>query len=381
MWSRWIGIALALVGMSGALLRANERTRVVLDGQVTAPDGQPVGGALVLGTLEFGDSASTFRTEAAGDGSFALALVPAASPLRSIRVFAYAAGYSNSSEIKTPVKGTPSYKPVVLRLRPTISLDVTVVDPQNAPVATATVTIAADSFSTEHPNKGITQPVDAHGKVRFANLNDKDSLSLVVAAPGYLSQTWPNVELSKPQRFQIARGGRLQVRLVDRDDGMPIVDCKLTSDSGEAISDAGGRIELVAPYGAVTLWPQCARYGTDYNNAPSGLLVEHKEADVATVHEVRVRKNHVITGRVLGTTGQPVVKAQVVRQFVPENPYQPMFIKRGPPSETATTDEKGRFTFSSSSMDVFEIFVMTPGQTIPLRVRFVDLRGPIELRL
>ena len=121
----------------------------VLEGRVVGPDGKPVAGASVIGTYEWDDSQSTFLPErVTADGRFTIRNGHTKLP-RAIRVFAYAPGFSNAREVKTPPN-----KPVTLALRPTIDFTVRVTTWEGGPVPSATVEIDKQSFSTTHPLAG-----------------------------------------------------------------------------------------------------------------------------------------------------------------------------------------------------------------------------------
>ena len=366
---------LALVATSA---HADDK-RTVLDGVVVTPDGKPLPSARVAGTLEWNDSASTFIVDhLEPDGSWKLELTPSGSRLKSIRVTAWALGYSNAVEVRTVPRGAKGYKPVRLAMRPTISLEVTVVDGANAPVPTATVTIAHDSFSTEHPLKGKPQHVDRAGKVVFAGLNDQDTIDLEVTALGYLDLRLSSIALVKPLVIPIERGAMFFGRLVDRDTGKPIADCKLLTYRGDLKTDAAGNFQMLAPYGAAMVVPACEHYGTDWDLAPGGSIATYDVQDGANVHVIKVRRIRPVEVHVVDARKRPIAGATIQRVFAPKNPYQPMFVKHGPPTEDATTDAKGVAVFGESMMDEFELVVEGAAGR---HVKLADVQGPITLEL
>ena len=361
--------------------RANASPRIVLDGRVVAPDGQPVAGAVVTGSLEWDDQSSTFRTDpTAADGSFKLALEPSASTLRSIRAAAYKRGFSDAREVRTPPHGRKGYRAIVLTLRSTIDWTVRIVDEANHPVTTAIVTIADDSWSTEHPLKGIGQHVDASGSLTYHGLDDQDGLDVIVTAPGYLDVRASRARIDAPFTISMAHGGVMKGRLIDHATGDPIAHCDLQSYAGKVTTDPGGAFQLTAPYGGVVLWPACPHYGTDYDLAPGGLSVTFDAKAAGGVHTVTARRNQVVTVRVIAPRLKSVAGITITRTFSPANPYQPTFIWRGPPFEVLTTDAHGEVTFDQSSMDEFDLRIdaRTP---ITRHVTYAQLRGPLTIAL
>lgn len=354
---------------------------MVLAGRVVGPEGKPVAGAHVLGTLEWDRRQSTFAVATLGaDGTFEHRLLPSEAKLRAIRVFAYAPGYSNAEELRTPPWGTPGSQRVTIRLRPTISLTVQVVDPGAAPVPTAVVTISSDSFSTEHPLKGVAQRVNAAGLVVFAGVNDKDSWNLAVSAPGYLTVHENRAKLDHPVTVQIARGGTVHGRLLDKTSLAPVTGCKLLTSAGEVATDFQGGFQFNAPYGDVSVEPSCPDYGTDWDLPASGLTVAFSATTAGQACTLHARHNQRVSGTVVDARGRAVSGVQVSRIFAPQNRHELRFLKHGPPRESATTDAKGGFVFDRSSMDEFEL-VIEGRKPWRSKFRFAELKDSIAVTL
>jgi len=367
---------LALVAEGSAFGQAE---RVVLEGRVVDSAGKPVAAANVLGTFEWDDSQSTFLPEqVATDGRFTIRTANTKNP-RAIRVFAYAPGFSNAHEVKTPSKGARRYKPVVLALRPTIDFTVQIVDWSRKPVPTATVEIDKDSFSTSHPLAGVPQQVDAQGKVTFKGLNDADSFDLNVKAAGYLDVKWPHAVLTKPLEIQIAKGSTLRARILDHDTGAPLAVCKLGVEyTGLVTTDPKGNFTARVPYVPIHLTPDCDGYGPDYDLGMQGLVVDFTEANANQVHTLRARHAHVVHVRVVDGKGKPVAKTVVRRTFVSPNPHDIAIMRHGPPMEWLETDDKGEVVFKKSAMDRF-VLTVDSAPKLERELRFADVRGTIVL--
>lgn len=347
--------------------------RVFLQGKVVAPDGKPVAGARVAGTYEWKRSSSTFNdVTTAADGSFTIRVANPEDP-RVIRVLAAAKGYSNATEIKARVGDT-----ITLVLRPTIDFTVQIVDGAKLPVKTATVTIAKDSFSTVHPLVGVPQRVDAHGKVTFKGVNDADALDLIVKAPGYLEVTWPHAQLAQPLEIGIVRGAMMRARILDAATGAPVQVCRIATAMGQqATTDPKGNFAVPVPYGRVSVLPQCAEYGTDYDLGPLALTIDFTETSANQLHVVRARRNQIVRVRVVDAKGKPVAKANVFRTQIPPNPDDIAILRHGPPIEYDLTDDTGEVVFAKSSMDRFTLTI--EGYRVRQDVRFADLRGTVVL--
>jgi len=379
---RWT-LAIAILCALAHRGRADDRITVV-EARVVDPSGRPITDAWVGGTLEWSDQQSTFSIDSADpDGTYALRLTPSSSRLNSIRIFAAKRGYSNADEVRTAPKGRAGYKVVVIRLRPTTTVVVHALDGDRKPVPGATVTLSDDSFSTQHPLKGKPQSIASDGSVTFTGVNDRDSWTLVVAAPGYATLTYTTVDLTKPVELITYRAAAFTARLVDDATGKPVARCKVYVGYGNPpvpATDADGRVTVIdVPIGSVRIAPACADYGTDWDLGPSGNFVTFAEHEVGQVHDVRVRKNQVVRGRVVDARGKPVAGATVTRVFVPAKPD--IGFMKEPAFETATTAADGSFTFGSSSMDHFEIYATAPRESKHQTVRYADLRGPIVLTL
>jgi len=374
-------LAIFILCVLGHTGRADDRTTVV-EARVVDPGGHAITDAWVGGTLEWSDQQSTFTIDNAdADGTYVLRLTPSGSRLNSIRIFAARRGYSNADEVRTVPKGRAGYKVVVIRLRPTTTVVVRALDGDGKPIPGATVTISDDSFSTEHPLKGKPQPVAADGRVTYTGVNDRDSWSLVVAAPGYATLTYTSVDLTKPVELRTYRAATFTARLVDRETGRPVAGCKVyVGYNASSTTDADGRVTVAdAAIGPLQIAPQCADYGTDWDLGPSGSTVTFAEHEVGQVHVVRVRRNQVVRGRVVDARGKPVAGAAVTRVFVPAHP-EIGFMKE-PAFENATAAADGSFTFAGSSMNTFEIYATAPRTSAHQTVHYADLRGPIVLTL
>ncbi len=352
---------------------------VVLEGRVVGPDGRPVADPVVVGTLEREHQASTFRVDTiAPDGTFVMRMVKSGSPVRRIRVLASAPGFSDAREVTTSPKGTAGYAPVVLALRPTIDFTVNVVDWDRKLVRTATVAIGTDSSSTRYAPLGVPHAVDATGAVTFRGLNDRDSITLHVEAPGYLGVTWQSPDLAKPLEVQIARGGTLRARMVDATTGAAVSDCKVVGTYLDDVStDRRGGFSLRVPYGRIGLEPDCDGYGRDHDAGEHH--IDFTEVTASRVHVVRVRRVRAVRVRVVDARGRPVSNTLVRRTHV--SPTPSLGVRRhGPPTEVETTDARGEVVFARSSMQRFRIGVDgAPSTDRELRVS--DLRGTVVLRL
>jgi hypothetical protein len=347
--------------------------RVMLEGKVTAPDGKPVAGALVSATYEWRTSISSgLAATTAADGTFKVTVASAEDP-RSIRVAAYAKGYSNAQEVKANAGAK-----VTLVLRPPIDFTVQIVDSAKLPVKTATVAIAKDSFSTAHPLVGIPQRVDAHGKVTFKGLNDADSIDLTVKAPGYLEVTWAHVSLAQPFEIEILRGAILRARLLDHATGAPVQVCRVSTAMGQqATTDPKGNFAIAVPYGRISIFPQCDDYGFDHDLGVRGLTIDFTETGASQLHVVRARRNQFLRVRVVDRKGKPIAKVNVHRALIPPDPNDIAIMRHGPPQEYELTDDAGEAVFKKSSMDRFTLTV--EGYSISQDVRFADVRGTIIL--
>ena len=311
----WLALCLGAAAAAWAgRANASGTGRMVLDGRVVDSAGHPVR-AFVTGTLEWDDGSSTFRIEPAEvgpAGRFDLRLEPAASHLRALRVTASARGYSTSTEIRTVPRGEPGYRPIVLRLRPAARLTVRVIDAAGAPVRGATVVLDPASAPLA-PGAGAARTVDAAGQVRYAGLDDRAHLELRVAGPGdFLPQTIRPTTLTAPVPVVLVRGADLRGLLVDAGTHRPVAGCRLLTRAGPVTTDRLGRFIVPgAPYGQVAIWPRCAAYGTDYDGARSGLVVNHTAANAARVHRLSARHNQLIAGRVTDGAGRPLPGATV----------------------------------------------------------------------
>jgi uncharacterized GH25 family protein len=345
--------------------------RVMLEGKVTAPDGKPVAGALVSATYEWRTSTSSgLAATTAADGTFKVTLANPEDP-RSIRVAAYAKGYSNAKEIKANARDK-----VTLVMRPAIDFTVQIVDSAKLPVKTAMVTIAKDSFSTTHPLVGIPQRVDAHGKVTFKGVNDGDFIDLTVKAPGYLEVTWPHVPLAQPFEIEILRGAILRARLLDHATGAAVQACRVFVGMGQqTTTDPKGNFAVGVPYGRISVFPQCDDYGIDHDLGIRGLTIDFTETGASQLHVVRARKNQVVRVRVVDAKGKPIAKVNVHRALIPPDPNDIAILRHGPPQEYELTDDAGEAVFRKSSMDRFTLDV--EGYTVSQDVRFADVRGTI----
>jgi hypothetical protein len=372
---RTILIACALILGAG-----RARADTVLEGRIVGPDGKPVASAIVLGTFERDELQATFRSDRiAADGTFRIAGTPGPGPLRSIRVYATAPGFSNALELRSPPAGEPGYQPVVLQLRPPILLAVLAAEPVTGqPVGDATVTIAADSLSTDHPLKGKPQPVDATGMVVFRGVNDADTIELIARAPGRIEVRLRANFGYQRQHMRLARGGVLQARLLDTATSAAITGCRLHTAAGEVVTDAKGRFRITVAYGPTTVTPACADYGTDWDSR--GISIDFAEATAGQVQTVTTRRNHYVTGTVTDAAGDVLPGVKVTRTFIPKGATEPRFVKRPPPGEVTTTDGNGDFVFQGSSMDNFELRIDDP-KSWRQRFRYADLKGRIVIQL
>jgi hypothetical protein len=315
----------------------------LLVGKVLGPDGRPVAHAGVFITTDFWDPdnkavAERFpdRTyDTAADGSF---VVPSQGQYRPgvklLRLHAVAAaeGFSSSDEITTLPEGTHGYVPPVIHLRPAIAVTVLVIDSETqVPIAGATVT---------PPRFGNKAIVKVDGIAVFPGRDDRSQDQFAVAAAGYEPSGITPIAANPVQRMLLRKLWPLVVRVLGLD-GKPLASCNVRVGTEEKVTDADGKLEVLAPHGSVYLAPLCRQ---DFDHPG---VVQHSGTHV---QELRVRPNMTFVGQVVDKQARPIAGVGVaVRPRNEISTARPMAL-----AQTAT-DVQGHFRFDSFSADDFFI--------------------------
>lgn len=189
-----------------------------LEGQVIDADEQPVGGAVVTVNANPPREA---RTE--GDGSYVFeGLLP--------REYTLVAGADERASEPTTVALTDKTEPVILRLKPGASVEVTVVSARDRkPIAGAEV--EARSLATK------TATTDADGKALVKGLSSGD-LVIKVSARGYAPAwryTWVSAGgTARKETIELVAGAAVSGTVVD-DRGKPVAGARVTVESASEL--------------------------------------------------------------------------------------------------------------------------------------------------
>ncbi len=291
-----------------------------LEGQIVDEHDQPIAGSHVAWSATESSERGTATSEA--DGSFAIEHLAIA----EYRVIARTADQYGDPEL---VQLTPLTEPVVLKLKPGITVALHVVDgADNSSIANATVAI-----DDEHP-----QLTDATGTTELRGIGPL-AYVLDVSAPGYAThreylQPYDEHGTLHESTVPLHRGAPLDGRVLGPND-LPVADARVCIASSphtcaaKAVSDAKGEFHVSAvAAGDYELTASSKLYGP--------AAAQKLEADGATARRdviVHVAVDAQLVGIVVDARGTPVPNAIVSAETVPSS-FRPY---------TVTTDARGRF--------------------------------------
>lgn len=344
----------------------------VLTGKVVDPSGALFAKARLLGAMDFYDPDNKAVAErfplsglsVAADGTFVVRQGTMRTGVKVLRFrfVASAAGYSTSDEV-VRVAGPDL---AIVKLRPGVDHELRVLDDlTQAPIAGAAVITDCTALQQR-------TLVGVDGRILLHGCDDRGTNPMMAEAPGYVTGG-VNTDYTKAQQtITLSKLRSLRLHVTDAATGAAVGGCAIMVEGVTRSTDKAGRVDHTAPYGIVPAEPSCSGYGRNLDAPPA---VTWGAADAAAIHELKLRHNIAVDGRVVDGKGKPLAGVAVDARAINE-----ISRARAAPIATSTTDQAGRFQFDSFSADEFHLFVAGPQWTSDAKlIVWKAQKGPITL--